>query len=77
MLLILYNIDQRPKKYVQMVFVLISAIFVIIYFPLQFLSNLIIFLYLIIKERSHMLSKLNGIIVFLTGVHFIRDVVLN
>jgi len=76
MLLILYNIDQRPKKYVQMVFVLISAIFLIIYFPLQLLVNLMIFIYLIIKERSHILSKLNGIIVFLTGVHFIRDIEL-
>lgn len=70
----LYRAEHRPQKYVQMIFVLVSVLFEIIYFPLQLLINLVILLILIIKEHSHMLAKLNGMIVHIFGVQFIRDV---
>ena len=73
MLEALYRTENRPQKYVQMIFVLISAIFEIIYFPLQLLINIVILLILIVKEHSHMLAKLNGMIVHIFGVQFIRD----
>jgi hypothetical protein len=65
---------ERPQKYVQMIFVLVSVIFEIIYFPLQFLINIVILLILFIKENSHMLAKLNGMTLHIFGVQFIRDV---
>jgi hypothetical protein len=73
MLLIFRKLIRRPKKYIQIIFVFISFIFEIIYFRLQLLSNLYVFLLLFYKRRSRMIRKLNNIVEDAIGIQLIRD----
>ena len=58
--------------FIKAIFAIISFIFVIIYFPLQLLSNQIILLILLINERSYFIGELNEMVLEVTGINFIE-----
>ena len=63
----------RKNKYEKTIFVFISCIFEIIYFPLQLFINQIFLLLFLIVSFSQMIGKINDIVEEATGFSFIRD----
>ena len=73
MLIIFENLIRKPYIYfIKAIFAIISFIFEIIYFPLQLLSNQIIFLILLLKKRSIIIEELNSMVFDATGINFIE-----
>ena len=68
-----YKFELRDNIFEKTIFVFISIIFVIIFFPLQLFINQIFILLFLIFNRSNMIEEINDIVEKVTGVSFIMD----
>ena len=73
MLFIKYKFGLRDNKFEKVIFIFISLIFVIIFFPLQLFINQIFILLFLIFNHSNMIVEINDIVEKVTGFSFIRD----
>ena len=73
MLFIRYKFELRNNKFEKVIFIFISLIFEIIFFPIQLFINQIIILFFLIRDHSYMIISINNIVEKVTGISFIRD----
>jgi len=74
MLIIFKKINRGAPMFIKIIFVIISFIFELIYFPLQLLINQIILLILLLKKHSiiSIIEELNNIALDVTGLNIIE-----
>ena len=74
MLIIFKKINRGAPMFIKIIFVIISFIFELIYFPLQLLINQIILLILLLKKHSiiYIIEELNNIALDVTGLNIIE-----
>ena len=74
MLIIFKKINRGAPMLIKIIFVIISFIFELIYFPLQLLINQIILLILLLKKHSiiSIIEELNRMALYVTGLNIIE-----
>ena len=73
MIFIRYKFELRNNKFEKVIFIFISLIFEIIFFPIQLFINQIIILFFLIRDPSYMIVNINNIVEKVTGIFFIRN----